>query len=72
MAQFLNGSLRFTSTLRTKSEGLVVWQILDKTTGADITLGVTLSWLEVNGEIIITNITGLKPSTKYQIKLLLS
>jgi len=68
--QFVNGDLKFTSELKSKADGVQILQVIDQSNNEIIELGVTVTWEEINGQIIIKNITGLKPSTKYKIRLL--
>ncbi len=70
MASFINGNIKFNKELRTKADGLQVLQIIDKSTGEEVKLGVTVTWEEINGQIIIKHITGLKPEAKYFVRLL--
>lgn len=71
MSSFVNGDIQFVNELRTKAEGLQVLQITDVSTGEIIELGVTVNWKDINGKIVINHITGLKPSTKYKIRLVI-
>lgn len=70
MSSFLGGNIQFKSDLKRKAEGLKIMQIIDMSTGAIIEYGVTANWSDENGQIVISHITGLKPSTRYKIRFL--
>jgi hypothetical protein len=65
-----NGEIKFTKSIRTRAIGCQVIQISEKTTNTVITEGVTVDWVEINGQIIIRHISGLKPNTTYNVRLL--
>ena len=70
MALTLDGNLKFTKTLKVKASGCVVLQIINKDTGLVVMSPVTVDWEDVNGNIVIKQITGLEPDTNYTIRLL--
>ena len=60
--QFTKGDLKFTTELKTKAEGLQVLQIINRSTGEIVKLGVTATWQEANGQVIISNSTAIMPA----------
>lgn len=70
MSSFVN-PISFPTNLKRKADGLISVQVIDISTGQEIKLGVTINWEEINGQIVINHITGLKKSTKYRIKVLI-
>ena len=65
-----NGTLSFSKSIRTKGIGVIILQVVDKTSGLVITNGVTADWTELNGKIIIRHISGLAQDKKYSVRLL--
>lgn len=64
--------LSFAHSLKSKPEGLTILQITEKSSSSYqiITSPVSLDWTEINGQIRINYITGLKDSTTYNLKVL--
>ena len=60
----------FAKTIPVKAIGVVALQVIEKDTGVTVTDGVFVNWEEVNGQIKINFISGLKNSTKYTIRVL--
>lgn len=63
--------IKFLSTLKIRGTGLVVLQAYDKQTYAPV-VGGNLAWLDNNGQIEITEITGLQASKSYVIRVRLT
>jgi len=69
MPSFVN-EIKFQTSLRRKTDGISLIEILDLSTGESVKFGTTIDWKEANGTIIIDHITGLEPNKKYKIKIL--
>lgn len=63
--------IEFQSTLRTKAFGLLMLQAVERLTYTPAVNAVTVNWVENNGTIHISNITGLAASKSYTVRLLL-
>lgn len=63
--------IEFQSTLRTKAFGLLMLQAVERLTYTPAVSAVTVNWVENNGTIHISNITGLAASKSYTVRLLL-
>lgn len=64
--------VEFVSVLKTKATGLQLLQIIDKATYAPPAGPVYVPWVEDNGTIVISPITGLAASKTYVVRLLVS
>ena len=66
--------ISFPNTLRNKAQGALFLDIREDNTifiPATSNSSLSLSWIELEGRIIVKYITGLKNSTKYNITLLI-
>lgn len=61
----------FVHKLKTKPQGLILVQIVEKDTNSTIYGAVTPQWVDSNGTIKINYISGLQDSKNYRIKVLL-
>jgi hypothetical protein len=62
--------IEFMSELKTKALGVTVMQAYEKSTYAPAPGPVYAPWIEDNGSIILSQITGLEASKTYLIRLL--
>ena len=63
---------KFMSELKTKASGLWVMQAIEKTSYEPAAGPVYAPWVEDNGNIVISTITGLEPDKTYTIRLLIT
>ena len=62
-------NISFPSTLKTKATGLMLMQIVNKSTYIPVLTAVYVPWIEENGQIIVYPIVGLAASTTYNVRL---
>jgi hypothetical protein len=65
-------TVEFPNILRTKASGILVLQAVEKSTYTPAAGPVYVPWVEDNGTILISSITGLQADTTYVIRLLVS
>lgn len=63
--------IQFPTGLKTRAFGVIVTQAYEKTTYIPATGPVYVSWVDVNGNVVISGITGLQASKVYIITLLI-
>lgn len=64
--------IEFMTTLKTKATGLWLMQIYDKATYLPPPGSVFVPWVENNGTIVISTITGLEADKTYVVRLLVT
>lgn len=62
--------ISFQNDLKTRAQGVVVVQAYDKTTYTPMLDPVYVPWVENQGQIVVSKITGLEASKTYTIRLL--
>jgi len=65
-------NVEFLSSLRTKAIGVQCLQVFDKSDYTPAAGPVYVPWVENNGKIIISPITGLQANKTYVVRLLIS
>jgi hypothetical protein len=64
--------IQFVNDLKFKATGVQVLQAVEKSTYVPAPGPVYVPWVENNGAIVISSITGLEASKTYSIRLLVS
>lgn len=64
--------MQFTNDLRYKATGVILMQVVEKSTYIPAPGPVYIPWIENNGNIVISAIPGLEASKTYTIRLLVS
>lgn len=64
--------IQFTNDLKVKATGVEVLQAIEKSTYLPAPGPVYIPWVENNGSIIVSSITGLESEKTYLIRLLVS
>ncbi len=64
--------VEFLSQLKVKATGLMLMQIVDRMSYEPPPGPVYIPWIEKNGSIILSTITGLEASKSYTIRMLVS
>lgn len=64
--------VQFTNELKTKAAGVMVMQAVEKSNYTPAPGPVFVPWVESNGQILVSSITGLEASKTYTIRLLVS
>ncbi len=62
--------VRFISELKTKAMGVIVLQVYDRLTYVPAEGPVYAPWIEDNGDIVISTLTGLEADKVYTVRLL--
>jgi hypothetical protein len=65
-------NIEFTNTLKTKTTGVQVLQAFERQTYAPAPGPVYVPWVENNGSIVVSSITGLAANKTYTIRLLVT
>lgn len=65
-------NIEFQSELSTKATGVFLMQAYERATYTPVMSAVYVPWIEINGVIVISPITGLAANKTYVIRLLVS
>lgn len=63
-------NIQFQNELKTKAIGVIVVQVYERTTYTPALDAVYVPWIENNGSIVVSTITGLEADKTYTIRLL--
>lgn len=62
-------NVEFVSGLKTKASGVLLFQVYETSSYSPPPGPVYIPWVEINGTIIISTITGLEPSKTYLVRV---